>query len=488
MTAAAAEAATPELAAAAIRASLERLGSRTTRRRPWPPRSRNTPRRHPRSPICLWWTLALVPPGALTRDVFGVGHEPGWFFDKWYATGVDANADASDTSKIPSRRSHGGSNATGGASREPAPAPHAVALRSGFEFALPLAGYATADDRRDAQEAAYRAFARRFTQLFAPDGAVCADARAAGLRVLHAGGGISEDEAAALVLGDLAFATVAFALVFACMVAYSRSLWFSTHAVLGVALAFPSAFFFWRVASASPFVSFLNALVPFVLIGIGCDDALVVRDAFEAAKSEDATDRSRPRLPSEEAFAATFASAAKAMFATSLTTAVAFGSNAFSYIPPVRALGAFAALTVCANYALVLTLLPASMVLRGKGATRVARTSDCGASRPRGAGRTLPPGETPPGETRRETREPSARRDTGRRRTRVWTTRTGVRLRCATCPACPLRATTRRRGSARRRAASAVARSAPRRPRGAIASRRSTVRARGVHRRRRRVG
>ena len=146
--------------------------------------------------------LALVPPGALTRDVFGVGHEPGWFFDKWYATGVDANADASDTSKIPSRRSHGGSNATGGASREPAPAPHAVALRSGFEFALPLAGYATADDRRDAQEAAYRAFARRFTQLFAPDGAVCADARAAGLRVLHAGGGISEDEAAALVLGD----------------------------------------------------------------------------------------------------------------------------------------------------------------------------------------------------------------------------------------------------------------------------------------------
>ena len=379
LTAAAAEAATPELAAAAIRASLERLGFPDNQATSMAA----TLAEHPSAASAfadmpLVDLLALVPPGALTRDVFGVGHEPGWFFDKWYATGVDANADASDTSKIPSRRSHGGSNATGGASREPAPAPHAVALRSGFEFALPLAGYATADDRRDAQEAAYRAFARRFTQLFAPDGAVCADARAAGLRVLHAGGGISEDEAAALVLGDLAFATVAFALVFACMVAYSRSLWFSTHAVLGVALAFPSAFFFWRVASASPFVSFLNALVPFVLIGIGCDDALVVRDAFEAAKSEDATDRSRPRLPSEEAFAATFASAAKAMFATSLTTAVAFGSNAFSYIPPVRALGAFAALTVCANYALVLTLLPASMVLRGKGATRVARTGNKG--------------------------------------------------------------------------------------------------------------
>lgn len=27
--------------------------------------------------------LELVPSGALTRDVFHIGHEPGWFFDKW---------------------------------------------------------------------------------------------------------------------------------------------------------------------------------------------------------------------------------------------------------------------------------------------------------------------------------------------------------------------------------------------------------------------
>ena len=25
--------------------------------------------------------------GALTQDIFHLGHEPGWFFDKWYATG-----------------------------------------------------------------------------------------------------------------------------------------------------------------------------------------------------------------------------------------------------------------------------------------------------------------------------------------------------------------------------------------------------------------
>jgi hypothetical protein len=43
-----------------------------------------------------------------------------------------------------------------------------VALRSGFEFSLPLAGYATIDDRRGEQEAKYRAFAAQFTSLLRP--------------------------------------------------------------------------------------------------------------------------------------------------------------------------------------------------------------------------------------------------------------------------------------------------------------------------------
>ena len=88
--------------------------------------------------------LKLVPPGALTKDVFRIGHEPGWFFDRFYATGVAAEG--------------GGSPETGSAeTAETAESPpHAVALRSGFEFALPLAGYATARDRADEQDRAAR--------------------------------------------------------------------------------------------------------------------------------------------------------------------------------------------------------------------------------------------------------------------------------------------------------------------------------------------
>ena len=313
--------------------------------------------------------LKFVPPGALTKDVFRIGHEPGWFFDRFYATGVaDSGSGGTDTTDTP---------------------PHAVALRSAFEFALPLVGYATARDRLDEQDRAYRRWVRRYTSMFAPGGYWDIEGAKAGVRVLHAGGGVSEDEATALVLGDLNFAAGAFALVFVCVLAYVRSWWTATNAVLGVALAFPSAFFFVRVTADSPFVSFLAVLVPFVLIGIGCDDAMVMCDAFKASVGDDdggdegvgaahdsapvgaggknARRGKRARLPSEAAFTARFASAAKAMLATSLTTAVAFGSNVFSYIPPVRALGAYAAATVVANYALVLTLLPAALLIRAKG-------------------------------------------------------------------------------------------------------------------------
>ena len=318
--------------------------------------------------------LKLVPPGALTKDVFRIGHEPGWFFDRFYATGVAAEGGGS-----PETAENAGSAETAETSESP---PHAVALRSGFEFALPLAGYATARDRADEQDRAYRRWARQYTSMFKPGGYWDAEGARVGVRVLHAGGGVSEDEAAALVLGDLKFAAGAFALVFVCVLAYVRSWWTAANAVLGVALAFPSAFFFARVAADSPFVSFLNALVPFVLIGIGCDDAMVMCDAFKASVGDA---KHTSRLPSEEAFAARFASAAKAMLATSLTTAVAFGSNVFSYIPPVRALGAYAAATVAANYALVLTLLPAALLIRAKGFRASARGAAAVFSVPRAA-------------------------------------------------------------------------------------------------------
>ena len=321
--------------------------------------------------------LKLVPPGALTKDVFRIGHEPGWFFDRFYATGVAAEGGGS-----PETGSAETAETSGTAEPPSGSPPHAVALRSGFEFALPLAGYATARDRADEQDRAYRRWARQYTSMFKPGGYWDAEGARVGVRVLHAGGGVSEDEAAALVLGDLKFAAGAFALVFVCVLAYVRSWWTAANAVLGVALAFPSAFFFARVAADSPFVSFLNALVPFVLIGIGCDDAMVMCDAFKASVGDA---KHTSRLPSEEAFAARFASAAKAMLATSLTTAVAFGSNVFSYIPPVRALGAYAAATVAANYALVLTLLPAALLIRAKGFRASARGAAAVFSVPRAA-------------------------------------------------------------------------------------------------------
>ena len=235
--------------------------------------------------------------GGLTRDVFGVGHPPGWFFDRAFAERAGNSQNSPNT---PEEESGGVPSSSPAEERAPV---HAVALRSGFEFALPLAGYDSASDRVEAQDAEYRAFARaRFSEaLLRPGGEWDRRAEKAGVRVLHAGGGISEDEAAEIVLGDLKFATVAFALVFACVLAYTRSAWTTCHAVGGVALAFPTAFFFFRASRASPFVSFLNALVPFVLIGIGCDDVMIMCDAFERAVRDEEKEKGGDEEASEEA-------------------------------------------------------------------------------------------------------------------------------------------------------------------------------------------
>ena len=96
--------------------------------------------------------------------MFHIGHEPGWFFDKWYATGHgDGISGGNAAPGSPSEQSEVSVKA-------------AVALRSGFEFALPLAGYATSEDRRSEQEAKYRAFGAQFTEMLKKGGSIYTEA------------------------------------------------------------------------------------------------------------------------------------------------------------------------------------------------------------------------------------------------------------------------------------------------------------------------
>ena len=56
--------------------------------------------------------------------------------------------------------------------------------------------------------------------------------------------------------------------------------------------------------------------------------------------------------------------AALTMFATSLTTAVAFFANAVSLVPPIRLFGLFAGLMVVVLYAMVVLWLPSIIALQ----------------------------------------------------------------------------------------------------------------------------
>ena len=97
----------------------------------------------------------------------------------------------------------------------------------------------------------------------------------------------------------------------------------------------------------------------FVILGIGADDIFVLSDAFKQASLQP------PHISGslETRFAWAYNRAASAMLATSLTTCAAFASCAVSPIWDIAAFGCVAATMILADYLLVITWLPAAMIV-----------------------------------------------------------------------------------------------------------------------------
>ena len=75
---------------------------------------------------------------------------------------------------------------------------------------------------------------------------------------------------------------------------------------------------------------FLGAMVPFVVLGVGCDDVICFVDTWRQTGAT---------TGDWSAVKKAYWTAGKAMLATSFTTAAAFSANLVSYMPPTRMLG-----------------------------------------------------------------------------------------------------------------------------------------------------
>mmetsp|Transcript_9382 Transcript_9382/g.30599 ORF Transcript_9382/g.30599 Transcript_9382/m.30599 type:complete len:569 (-) Transcript_9382:537-2243(-) len=153
-----------------------------------------------------------------------------------------------------------------------------------------------------------------------------------------------------------ALASIVFVWVWICL--HTNSFVVGCVSMLQIIFSLPLAAFFYRVILQIKYLQIMQQLVIFVILGIGADDVFVYTDAWKqsAAKFPDEADL-------QKRIAFSYSRAFQSIFNTSFTTAVAFLATAISRLPPISSFGIFAALCVIMNFALVLTVTPAIVVI-----------------------------------------------------------------------------------------------------------------------------
>ena len=161
------------------------------------------------------------------------------------------------------------------------------------------------------------------------------------------------------------------------------ALWHTQSALLAsggmgcVLLSFPLCFWLYRVVLGIPWMGAFNFIALFIVVGIGADDVFVVVDYWRqsrravSAGAVSSSDVAAAGSVLEARLAWTLEHSIVSMACTSLTTAAAFATNIASPIPPARLFGIFMSSLVVANYALVVFVFPAFVVLSERAQARV---------------------------------------------------------------------------------------------------------------------
>jgi hypothetical protein len=224
-----------------------------------------------------------------------------------------------------------------------------------FTFGVPLAGYNNSQSDRAAQDAAYNKWIlaqRKWLNDW--------NKQSLYVDLLWLGEGITQADTDDLLLGDARWAILAILFVIVYMIIHMMSWWMGLWAMFQIILSFPVAYFFVRIAMRVAAFNTLNMLGVFIVIGIGADDAFIFSDRWKQSAFQEGCTTHSKRM------AWTFYHAARPMFTTSITTAVAFFINASSSIAPIRVFGVFSGLLVTINYIYVITLFPCFVSLWGR--------------------------------------------------------------------------------------------------------------------------
>jgi hypothetical protein len=146
------------------------------------------------------------------------------------------------------------------------------------------------------------------------------------------------------LLQDALFSAGALVVAFAITWVHTGSFFITAMAFFTIITSLGVSYFAYFNIFSMPFFPFLNLVVIFLLIGIGCDDIFVYMDTWKHSFCHlpDMEGEGEDSTPLEVRVQWTLDRAGGAMFVTSATTAAAFFANAISPITSIRCFGIFA--------------------------------------------------------------------------------------------------------------------------------------------------
>ncbi|XP_044288123.1 protein dispatched homolog 1 [Varanus komodoensis] len=159
------------------------------------------------------------------------------------------------------------------------------------------------------------------------------------------------------LLMDTVYPAIAIVIVLLVMCIYTKSMFITLMTMFAIISSLIVSYFLYRVVFNFDFFPFMNLTALIILVGIGADDAFVLCDVWNYTKCD------KSHAATSETVSITLQHAALSMFVTSFTTAAAFYANYVSNITAIRCFGVYAGTAILVNYVLMVTWLPAVVVL-----------------------------------------------------------------------------------------------------------------------------
>ncbi|XP_007434470.1 protein dispatched homolog 1 [Python bivittatus] len=159
------------------------------------------------------------------------------------------------------------------------------------------------------------------------------------------------------LLMDTVYPAIAIVIVLLVMCIYTKSMFITLMTIFAIISSLIVSYFLYRVVFNFEFFPFMNLTALIILVGIGADDAFVLCDVWNYTKFD------KSHAATSETMSITLQHAALSMFVTSFTTAAAFYANYVNNITAIRCFGVYAGTAILVNYILMVTWLPAVVVL-----------------------------------------------------------------------------------------------------------------------------